>query len=145
MYEGEFANAKHMSSNVCQINLIVSVKISQVLLLVDHALFARCLCRNMPKQVKKNFHSKLTNFHTKLIHIYWPVAIRGMLGTCFQLFLTVGILFVYILGSTGCNWVLLSWFCLVIPILNLIGLCFIPESPTWLLKNVSVSICMSKI
>lgn len=58
-----------------------------------------------------------------------------MLGTCFQLFLTIGILFVYILGYFKLNWVLLSWFCLPIPILNLIGLCFIHESPTWLLKN----------
>lgn len=63
-------------------------------------------------------------------------SIRGMLGTCFQLFLTIGILFVYILGYFNCGWILLSWYCLPIPILNLIGLCFIPESPTWLLKNV---------
>lgn len=64
-------------------------------------------------------------------------SIRGTLGTCFQLFLTIGILFVYACGTLKLSWQLLSWMCLVFPILNLIGLCFLPESPIWLLKNVS--------
>lgn len=63
-------------------------------------------------------------------------SIRGSLGTCFQLFLTIGILFVFCAGA-AVNWVRLSWMCLFLPIANLIGLFFIPESPIWLLKNVS--------
>lgn len=75
---------------------------------------------------------------------YAETSIRGMLGTCFQLFLTIGILFVYVFGYLKSTWVILSWCCLVIPILNLIGLCFLPESPTWLLKNVRVEFLRKK-
>lgn len=69
--------------------------------------------------------------------------IRGTLGTCFQLFLTIGILFVFVGGAIGDSpnsWIMLSGSCLLFPVLNLIGLFFLPESPTWLLKNVSVII-----
>lgn len=64
-------------------------------------------------------------------------SIRGLLGTCFQLFLTIGILLVFLVGAIT-NWIILSWVCLVIPILFMIGLFFIPDSPVWLLKNVSL-------
>lgn len=64
-------------------------------------------------------------------------SIRGLLGTCFQLFLTLGILMVFVVGSLT-SWVNLSWACGVIPILYVIGMIFVPESPTWLLKNVSI-------
>lgn len=64
-------------------------------------------------------------------------SIRGSLGTCFQLFLTVGILFVFCVGAVV-NWVQLSWLCLVFPVLNFVGLFFVPESPIWLLKQVSL-------
>lgn len=63
-------------------------------------------------------------------------SIRGMLGTCFQLFLTIGILLVYAVGAVT-NWITLSWVCLTLPVALLAGLFFIPESPVWLLKNVS--------
>lgn len=63
-------------------------------------------------------------------------SIRGSMGTCFQLFLTIGILFVFCAGA-AVDWIQLSWMCLVLPIANLVGLFFIPESPIWLLKNVS--------
>lgn len=62
-------------------------------------------------------------------------SIRGMLGTCFQLFLTIGILIVFCAGAIT-EWVGLSVLCLAIPVLNLVALFFLPESPTWLLKNV---------
>lgn len=62
-------------------------------------------------------------------------SIRGLLGTGFQLFLTIGILLVYVAG-TLMSWVNLSWICGVIPILLVVGMFFIPESPTWLLKHV---------
>lgn len=65
---------------------------------------------------------------------YAETSIRGLLGTCFQLFLTIGILFVFCIGAVV-TWIQLSWLCLIIPILNLVGLFFIPESPVWLMKN----------
>lgn len=63
-------------------------------------------------------------------------SIRGTLGTCFQLFLTMGILLVYAVGAVT-NWIVLSWVCMALPVILLVGLFFIPESPVWLLKNVS--------
>lgn len=63
------------------------------------------------------------------------MSIRGMLGTCFQLFLTIGILLVFVIGSLT-SWVTLSWVCGVIPILFVAGMFLVPESPTWLLKQV---------
>lgn len=65
-------------------------------------------------------------------------SIRGLLGTCFQLFLTIGILTVYLLGAAT-NWVNLSWACLAFPVTLVIGMYFVPESPYWLLKNVGES------
>lgn len=62
-------------------------------------------------------------------------SIRGLLGTCFQLFLTIGILIIYVFGAFY-DWIILSWVCLLIPCINLIGLFFIPDSPTWLLSQV---------
>lgn len=64
-------------------------------------------------------------------------SIRGLLGTGFQLFLTIGILMVFVIGNIT-NWVNLSYACGVVPILYVIGMLFVPESPTWLVKNVSV-------
>lgn len=63
-------------------------------------------------------------------------SIRGLLGTCFQLFLTIGILLVFVVGSLT-SWVILSWVCGAVPVLFVVGMFFVPESPTWLLKNVS--------
>ncbi|XP_031626373.1 facilitated trehalose transporter Tret1 isoform X3 [Contarinia nasturtii] len=65
---------------------------------------------------------------------YAESSIRGTLGTCFQLFLTIGILFVFTVGAYS-TYITLSWLCLIPPILNLIGLFFLPESPIWLLKK----------
>lgn len=62
-------------------------------------------------------------------------SIRGLLGTCFQLFLTVGILIVYAVGGFT-NWIVLSWVCFIIPCACLVGLFFVPDSPIWLLKQV---------
>lgn len=63
-------------------------------------------------------------------------SIRGTLGTLFQLLLTVGILFVYVLGSLV-SWRVLSLTCLVVPVLLFAGLLFLPETPVYLLKKVS--------
>ncbi|XP_017130872.1 facilitated trehalose transporter Tret1-2 homolog isoform X2 [Drosophila elegans] len=61
-------------------------------------------------------------------------SIRGSLGTLFQLLLTIGILFVYVVGAVV-PWTTLSMLCLLIPILLLIGLFFLPETPVYLLKR----------
>lgn len=66
---------------------------------------------------------------------YAETSIRGLLGTCFQLFLTIGILMVFVLGALV-SWVNLSWACSVIPVVYVVGLFFVPESPYWLVKNV---------
>ncbi|XP_044250681.1 facilitated trehalose transporter Tret1 isoform X1 [Drosophila takahashii] len=66
-----------------------------------------------------------------------PIAetsIRGSLGTLFQLLLTIGILFIYVVGN-WVTWQTLSMLCLVIPIVLLIGLFFLPETPVYLLKR----------
>ncbi|XP_016990720.1 facilitated trehalose transporter Tret1-2 homolog isoform X2 [Drosophila rhopaloa] len=61
-------------------------------------------------------------------------SIRGSLGTLFQLLLTIGILFVYVVGAVV-SWTTLSTLCLFIPILLLVGLIFLPETPVYLLKR----------
>ncbi|KAJ6640243.1 Facilitated trehalose transporter Tret1 [Pseudolycoriella hygida] len=65
---------------------------------------------------------------------YAETSIRGLLGTCFQLFLTIGILLVFVVGAVT-TWVNLSWVCGVVPILFIIGMFFVPESPSWLVKR----------
>lgn len=67
---------------------------------------------------------------------YAETSIRGLLGTGFQLFLTIGILLVFVIGAMT-SWVNLSYMCGVVPIVYVIGMFFVPESPTWLIKNVS--------
>lgn len=72
---------------------------------------------------------------------YAETSIRGLLGTCFQLFLTIGILIVYVVGAVAhspTGWIQLSWVCAVVPVLFVLGLLIVPESPVWLMKNVSV-------
>lgn len=69
---------------------------------------------------------------------YAETSIRGLLGTCFQLFLTVGILMVFAIGAMT-SWVNLSYACGIVPILYVIGMTLVPESPTWLIKNVSLN------
>lgn len=62
-------------------------------------------------------------------------SIRGTLGTLFQLTLSVGILLVYIIGSMV-SWTTLSVLCLLVPVALFIGMLFLPETPTYLLKKV---------
>ncbi|KAF7286241.1 hypothetical protein GWI33_006712 [Rhynchophorus ferrugineus] len=60
--------------------------------------------------------------------------IRGTLGTFFQLFITIGILYAQVLGfALGVK--LFCYACLVVPIV--FGVCFLfqPESPTYLIKK----------
>lgn len=62
-------------------------------------------------------------------------SIRGALGSFFQLFLTVGILLVYVIGAY-IDWRVLSGLCAIPPVVLLVGMFFLPESPTYLLKKV---------
>ncbi|XP_055378067.1 facilitated trehalose transporter Tret1-2 homolog [Condylostylus longicornis] len=61
-------------------------------------------------------------------------SIRGSLGTFFQLFLTIGILLVYLFGSFV-TWKTLSTLCLFIPLALFVSMFFLPETPTYLLKK----------
>ncbi|KAF4695268.1 hypothetical protein FOZ63_026819 [Perkinsus olseni] len=80
-----------------------------------------------------------------------PTAIRGALGACNQLSITIGILLAYALGlafrtdagstdpnatdSTFCQWRTVSWIYLIPS--ALLGICmfFVPESPRWLAEH----------
>lgn len=63
-------------------------------------------------------------------------SIRGALGAFFQLFLTVGILFVYAIGPYV-SWTTLSVLCAIFPVLLIVAMLIVPESPTYLVKQVS--------
>jgi len=62
-------------------------------------------------------------------------SLRGALGTFFQLFLTVGILYCYVVGALV-NWVALTWSCAIFPFALIISVFFIPDSPIFLVKQV---------
>jgi hypothetical protein len=61
--------------------------------------------------------------------------IRGILGSFFQLMITLGILFVYIFGIPGVNVQTFSIVCAVIPYIFGICILFCPESPTYWVKK----------
>lgn len=65
------------------------------------------------------------------------VSIRGTLGSFFQLFLTIGILFVYAVGA-HVKWTVLSMLCAVFPVLLVIFMLIVPDSPTYFLKQVNI-------
>jgi SP family facilitated glucose transporter-like MFS transporter 8 len=60
--------------------------------------------------------------------------IRGTLGSYFQLMLTIGILFVYGLGS-GTTVFVLSLVCGVVPLVFGLVFLFIPETPLYYLQK----------
>ncbi|EER19760.1 hexose transporter, putative [Perkinsus marinus ATCC 50983] len=80
-----------------------------------------------------------------------PTAIRGTLGACNQLSITIGVLLAYALGmafrtdagsidpnatdGTFCQWRTVSWIYLIPS--ALLGICmfFVPESPRWLAQH----------
>lgn len=65
-------------------------------------------------------------------------SVRGTLGSFFQLFLTIGILFIYVVGAIT-NWIILSVGCAIFPILLIVVMIFVPESPVYLVKQVSLN------
>lgn len=63
-------------------------------------------------------------------------SVRGALGAFFQSFLTVGILFIYVVGAVS-SWVTLSYLCAIFPIILIVAMFLIPDSPTFLVKQVN--------
>ncbi|CRL01368.1 CLUMA_CG014389, isoform A [Clunio marinus] len=63
-------------------------------------------------------------------------SLRGALGAFFQLFLTIGILFIYLFGAIV-DWVTLTWIVMIFPILLIVSVFFIPDSPIYLVKQGS--------
>ncbi|CAB3232478.1 unnamed protein product [Arctia plantaginis] len=61
-------------------------------------------------------------------------SIRGSLGAFFQLFLTVGILFTYVVGGWT-HWKILSIICAVLPPLLVVVFWWMPETPQYLLSK----------
>ncbi|KAG5675008.1 hypothetical protein PVAND_004948 [Polypedilum vanderplanki] len=61
-------------------------------------------------------------------------SLRGALGAFFQLFISVGILFVYIVGALV-DWTQLSMISAIFPVLFMITVFFIPDSPIYLVKK----------
>lgn len=69
-------------------------------------------------------------------------SLRGALGAFFQLFLTVGILFIYVVGAIV-DWRTLSWVSGIFPVLLIVTVFFIPDSPIFLVKQVRLEmICL---
>lgn len=64
-------------------------------------------------------------------------SIRGALGSYFQLMVTVGVLFVYIVGGKV-SAQLLSIICGVVPLVFGAIFFFMPESPEYLLSKVNI-------
>ncbi|KAF4693443.1 hypothetical protein FOZ60_010861 [Perkinsus olseni] len=77
-----------------------------------------------------------------------PTRLRGLLGSCTQLLMGLGILLVYILGAvcrtdggstdplatsrTFCRWRLVSYICLIPGAVLTVAMFFAPETPRWL-------------
>ncbi|XP_042893168.1 facilitated trehalose transporter Tret1-like, partial [Penaeus japonicus] len=60
--------------------------------------------------------------------------VRGLLGSEFQLFATIGLLGVYVVGS-AVDWRVLAGTCVSVPLLFGLATLFIPESPSFLLQK----------
>ncbi|XP_054167171.1 facilitated trehalose transporter Tret1-2 homolog isoform X2 [Oppia nitens] len=60
--------------------------------------------------------------------------VRGMLGTGFQLSVTIGILMVYVFGAF-LTWSWLSFICLFLPIVMSLSMLLMPETPIWLMTK----------
>uniref|UniRef100_T1JMS1 Major facilitator superfamily (MFS) profile domain-containing protein n=1 Tax=Strigamia maritima TaxID=126957 RepID=T1JMS1_STRMM len=63
--------------------------------------------------------------------------IRGVLGSFFQLFINTGILIAYALGAYV-PWTYLATFSAIIPLILMISMSFMPETPVWLLRSGNI-------
>ncbi|OTF73799.1 Facilitated trehalose transporter Tret1-like protein [Euroglyphus maynei] len=66
------------------------------------------------------------------------IDIRGLIGACFQLFVTIGILLVYVIGAF-ITWRPLAAVSMVPTIIMMICMFFMPESPSWLMSKGKLS------
>jgi MFS family permease len=71
-------------------------------------------------------------------------SLRGALGAFFQLFLTVGILFDYLVGAIV-DWRTFTWSCAIFPILLIVTVFFIPDSPIFLVKQVMIYLLITQL
>ncbi|XP_053329468.1 solute carrier family 2, facilitated glucose transporter member 8 [Spea bombifrons] len=70
--------------------------------------------------------------------------VRGTLGSCVQLMVVTGIVGSYIAGMV-LDWRWLAVFCCVPPILMLIFMCFMPETPRYLIRQGKFSEALSAL
>ena len=63
-----------------------------------------------------------------------PPSIRGLLGTCFQVMVVIGILMAAV-GGTFLSWTQLAGFCVIPAIGMSVIMFFMPETPQWLLSK----------
>ncbi|XP_042878651.1 facilitated trehalose transporter Tret1-like [Penaeus japonicus] len=61
--------------------------------------------------------------------------IRGLLGSVFQVMVTSGILSTYVLGGVLTSWRSLAGIMAVLPVLTFISVCFLKESPVYLVSK----------
>lgn len=61
-------------------------------------------------------------------------SIRGILTSCAGVSVQLGLLFVFLAG-TSMSWRTTSIACLSIPLCTMIAICFVPETPLWLLSK----------
>lgn len=88
----------------------------------------------------------ITGFCCGLVSLSAPVYIaetanpsrRGFLGAGFQLAVVIGVLLTYISGKYV-SWAYLAVINCIFPILLLIGMCLVPETPFWLIKRGRIS------
>ncbi|XP_013775171.1 solute carrier family 2, facilitated glucose transporter member 8-like [Limulus polyphemus] len=84
----------------------------------------------------------VTGFSCGLVSLAVPVYIaetaapdsRGLLGSCVQLMITLGILLTYVVGKY-IEWKWLALFSMTFPAILTILMIFVPETPRWLLSN----------
>ncbi|XP_070534231.1 solute carrier family 2, facilitated glucose transporter member 8-like isoform X2 [Ptychodera flava] len=85
----------------------------------------------------------LTGFATGMVSLVVPVylaeistaARRGLLGACFQVAVTMGILLAYLMGYAGLNYIWLALIGAIIPSLMVVLMAFMPETPRYLLSK----------
>ncbi|XP_055387594.1 facilitated trehalose transporter Tret1-like isoform X2 [Condylostylus longicornis] len=61
-------------------------------------------------------------------------SIRGVLISCAGISVTLGIFIVYWLGSIT-TWRIAALICLSVPLVTVVAICFVPETPMWLLSK----------
>lgn len=65
---------------------------------------------------------------------YSQPSIRGILISCAGVAVTLGLFIVYLLGSVT-DWRTAALICLTVPLFTIVAICFVPETPMWLLSK----------